>query len=367
MKQNNKILFFINALEHGGAARVTVTLCNELITKGYTVFVMANTQFQKVNYKVKSEVILIPLFTDEYFKYPRIIRRLFFYYSIRRKIIKSKPDIIIGVMPDNFLLVKICSLGLSIPVIASDHTSFNNKNVGRRENFVRFFLYNFADAVTILTQADYDLLGKRLPKKIVMPNPLEYDIFNGQNSRKKNILAAGRLDAWWVKGFDTLIETWACIAKIYPDWILEIAGAGSNESLLKLTNLAKKLEIENQVSFLGHSLDLDKLMQESSIFVLSSRYEGFGLVLVEAMSQGCACIAFELDGRINEIISSPEGGIIINDKNNEALKNGLINLIENESLRNSISVNAKQEAARFSKKVIADRWEMLFNHVKKNI
>jgi len=355
-----KILFFINALEHGGAARVITTLGNELASRSYTVFIMANTVSQKVNFKIDDNVHLIPIFTEKSLKYPGAFRKIHNFFRIRGQLKKVTPDIIIGVMPRNFLKILICSLGLSIPLIASDHTSFNRK-LDLLSNFIRFHLYNLANAITILTLADYKFLGERLPKKVIMPNPLTYDIFAGQSTKRKNLLAVGRLDEWWIKGFDILIEVWARIAKKYPDWILEFVGDGRSESFRILQNFVSKYEIDEYVKFLGYYTNMEKIFQNSSIFILSSRYEGFGMVLIEAMSQGCACISFDNAGRQEEIISSQENGIIIKGQSKDRLENAIIRLIEDDVLRASLGEHAKQEVTRYSKGRIAEQWEKLFS------
>jgi len=357
-----KIFFFINALEHGGAARVLVTLSNELSARGYFVYIMANTLFQKVNYKISSDVNLVPRITENHLKLPKVIRKLVIFNDIRKKAKTIKPDIIIGFMPRNYFLIKILSLGLSIPVIASERNHYyNNKNI--YEYFIRYFGYPFADAVTFLAKQDIIHLGKKLPKKVVMYNPIEFTISDKKTAREKNILAAGRLDGWHHKGFDNLISVWSRIAKKHPEWTLEIAGDGSEKSLTFLKGLISQYGIERHVNFLGFRTDMDKVFQTSSVFVLSSRYEGLGQVLLEAMSQGCACIAFEFDGRTREFITSSDVGIVVEDQNMDELEKAIVRLIDDEALRESLGERAKQEAFRFSKDAIVDQWEALFNKV----
>jgi len=206
-------------------------------------------------------------------------------------------------------------------------------------------------------------LGKKLPQKIAMYNPIDFAILTKTTIRKKNILAAGRLDGWSHKGFDNLINVWSRLAKKYPEWKLEIAGDGSKESLTFLQNLVDKLGLESNVNFLGFRTDMDVLFQTSSIFVLSSRYEGSPNVLLEAMSQGCACISFMLDGRMNEFITSPESGIIVENQNCDEFEKAIIRLIEDKPLREALSEGARKDMQRFSKDIIADNWEALFNKV----
>jgi len=357
-----KILFFINALQHGGAARVISIISNELASRGHEIFVMADILYQEVNFEFNSNTNLISIFTEGSSKYPGIVKKFHSCYNVRKNIKRLKPDIIVGVLPGNFLKVMICSLGLSIPIVASDHTSFDRK-IDWYNNFIRFHLYNFANAVTILTEADDTSLGKRLPKRVIMPNPLTYNILPEQNIKANIILAVGRLDAWHVKGFDILIEVWARIAKKYPDWILEFAGNGSSESLSTLKGLISKLGITNHVNFLGFSTDMEKIYRKSAIFALSSRYEGFGMAIIEAMSQGCACVCFDHGGRQSEIITSSKSGIIIKNQNKDEMEKAFIGLIEDDSLRKSIGEYAKQEVIRYSKEAVVERWEMLFTNL----
>jgi len=355
-------MFVINALEHGGAAKVTALISNGLVDRNHEVFIMTNCIYQKIRYKLDSRIILLPLIPKNYFAYPRKIRRIYYYFSIRKNIKNVKPDIIIGMMENNYLLAKLFALGLSIPIIASHHSCFYRDNDSWYKRFIHFFIYPFADAVTILSKCDCDFLGKRLPKKEVLPNPVEFELSSNKKVRRKTVLVAGRLSAWKIKGFDTIIETWSRIAKKYPQWTLEIAGDGNSESMSFLQTLASMHDVAESVVFLGFC-NMVEIYQSSSIFVLSSRFEGMPLVLMEAMSQSCACVAFELDGRTNEIISSPDCGIVVENQNKDELEKAIVRLIEDEALRDALGKGAKREMARFSKEKITELWESLFAKV----
>ena len=308
-----KIVFLNHFISGGGAEKVTSLISKSLICRGNEVGLMTNL-LRPFFYDFDERVERLPLFYNE-----REWHSLFsLYYMIRnvRKMLKrDSPDVIIGVLPLMNLVAIVAAIGLKTKVIASDHTTFD-RPVKIFARFIRSFVYRFADAVTVLTQTDYDFLGKRLPRKVVMPNPLAYSCVEMvDNPRRKNVLAVGRLDVWKVKGFDLLIEAWAQIADRYPEWILEIAGEGTEKSRNDLLEIAKNNKVENRIRFLGFRKDIDAVMRESSIFVLSSRIEGFGMVLIEAMSQGCACISFDDGGRQREIIRSDEEGIIVEDYN----------------------------------------------------
>lgn len=292
-----------------------------------------------------------------------------FFYMIKnvRKILKrEKPDVIVGIMPWMVLVAFLAKMGLSCKLVASHHTSFS-RPVHFHIAFIKNIIYPFASAVTILTQADATYLGNRLPKRVVMPNPLSFPVLKEyrQEIRRKNILAVGRLDVWNVKGFDILIKSWSLIADKYPDWVLEIAGEGSEKSQCYLQELSQKLNIESQVHFLGFRQDIDTVMRESSIFVLSSRIEGFGMVLIEAMSQGCACVSFDDGGRQREIIRNNQEGIIVENRTPEDLSSTIEMLMTDDDLRSEIAMAGVERAKDYDLSLIAKRWKELFGRLSK--
>ena len=308
-------------------------------------------------------VNLLPLYAQLHRSHSFLFRYFSILYRGRKIVKKIHPDIVIGVMPVFFVLAKLVTLGLKIPVIASDHTSFS-KNSVMRFRFIRFHLYPFADAVTILTHLDYSLLGNKLPRKVVMPNPLSYPVFSKKSIRRKNILAVGRLDVWKIKGFDMLIEAWEQLACKFPDWILEIAGTGSEKSYEELKSMVTVHGLENRINFLGFRTDIDSIMREASIFILSSRIEGFPMGLVEAMSQGCACVSFAIGGAVSEIITHDRNGIIVDDGDISSLAQELSVLMTDKDKRERLSKNAVQDISRFEADNIAQKWEELFSRLK---
>lgn len=357
-----KIVFLNHFISGGGAEKVTCLISRSLICRGYEVSLMTNL-FKPFSYDFDERVERLPLFYNErewhsYFSLYHMIR------NVRRMLKRENPDVIIGVLPLMNFVAIIAAIGLRTKVIASDHTTFD-RPVKIHVRFIRSFVYRFSDAVTVLTQTDYDLLGKRLPRKVVMPNPLAYPcVETVDNPRRMNILAVGRLDVWKVKGFDLLIEAWAQIADRYPKWILEIAGDGTEKSKNELQEMAKNNHVENRIRFLGFRKDIDAVMRESSIFVLSSRIEGFGMVLIEAMSQGCACISFDDGGRQSEIISNDKEGIIVNEHNTKVLAEEISLLINDRKKRIQIAREGKMRASNYNANKIVDRWIELLESIQ---
>ena len=213
-------------------------------------------------------------------------------------------------------------------------------------------------------------MARKLTNTIVIPNPLSFSpIEAGEYDTtfkdRKNILACGRLNAHHVKGFDLLIESFAQIAYLYPDWDLDIAGTGINGKKDEeyLYSLLVKNGVEGRVHLIGFQSDMASVMKKHSIFALSSRSEGFGMVLTEAMAMGCACISFNLTGP-GEIIVDGIDGVLVENQNVKSFANALSTMIEDEEMRIKFGKRAIEDVRRFCAPKITDRWVELFDIVQ---
>jgi glycosyltransferase involved in cell wall biosynthesis len=164
----------------------------------------------------------------------------------------------------------------------------------------------------------------------------------------------GRLDVWHVKGLDLLIEAWNKVAPKHPDWKLKIVGKGSDKTLAMLKSRSK---FQDSIEFLPFTSKPSELYEEASIYVLSSRYEGWGLVMVEAMSQGCATVACDFRGRQAEAITDGVNGLLCETENAEAIADRINLLIADEDLRHRLQWASPQSVERFSEANVAKRLE----------
>ena len=186
-------------------------------------------------------------------------------------------------------------------------------------------------------------------------------------------MAAGRLNDWRYKGWDLLIKAWALMngqltkdngqfddqSSELASWKLQIAGTGSVEDLRFLKQMCKENDVENSVEFLGYRTDIKELMQKASIFCLSSRSEGLPMVLIEAMSQGCAPVACENLGRTKEIITREREGLLFKTADVEDLARQLSVLITDQEKRNKIQLSAVKRSESFLLDHVVDKWESL--------
>lgn len=357
-----KIFVVCTRLCFGGAEHVGVLLANGLANRGHEITVIANL-FDEQTYELDANIRLLNLVSTNSNK---IFKWLGAFFLMRKYLKQYRPDVVIGILNTTSFIAKIAGIGLHIPVVMTEHDSFErpkNAPFGFWKWFAKFELNKMYRYVTVLTEADKKNIKEKLNNVIVMPNPLSWEQYAGISKREKVILAAGRLEDWFCKGFDILLDAFAKIADKYPDWNLQIAGYGTLRELDFIRRMAREKNIEKRVCLLGFRNDIRDVFQKKEIFVLSSRYEGFGLVLIEAMSQGCACIACDFKGRQREIITSENEGLICKVNDIDALSAAMEKLISNPDYRKLISEGGKERSKVYSSSRISEKWEYLLKSI----
>lgn len=358
-----RVLICVHNLSNGGAERVAVLWANGFARRGYDVHVVTAEKDAPVDYELATGVTNHLIYSEG-----NPLKRYFAkVWQLRNLLKEIKPDVAISVLPPFNLWLLITTIGLGVPVINTEHDSFERPQsapMPLRAKFNKFFLNNFFRGVTLLTSADKEIYGRNKKNVFVHPNPLVFNPIDFEPKRKKVILAAGRLNDWFSKGFDLLIAAWGKIATQFPDWDLCIAGNGEQTDIEKLESFITEANLNGRVKLLGFHQDIIRLYQESEIFVLSSRYEGFGLVLIEAMSQGCACIACDYKGRQKEILKDETMGLYCPTEDIDALSSCLRKMIENDALRISIRKNSVERSKCYSVENIVNRWEEIFRSLQ---
>ena len=359
----HNIMILSGSLTGGGAERVAVNLADGLARLGHHITLVCE-QRGEITYKPSDNVNLqfYPQVSNK-----RYITILEYAWNIRGMIKQIRPDVIIGIGTGNSLRGKIAQmLSLKrIPVILSDHYTLDSPSCApfsKTERFLKFYFSRICEAYTVLTHAD-KVFGesKGLKNIVVMPNPLELSPAVEGYTKDKVILAVGRLNAWHCKGFDILVRAWETLAHKYPDWQLQIAGMGSEMDKERILSFLEDKSVRNRITFLGYTKDVVKHYQRSAIFVLSSRYEGFGLVITEAMSQMCACVATDYKGRQSEIITDGVDGLLCTPENIDDLAQKMEMLITDNELRKKIQNNATLNLKRFHPDVYAKMWDSLIS------
>jgi len=177
----------------------------------------------------------------------------------------------------------------------------------------------------------------------------------------RNVIAAGRFVRQ--KGYDMLLESWAIVASKHPDWTLSIYGSGDKGSFQEIID---RLGIEKNCKLYDAVLNLNEKFAESSIFAFSSRYEGFGMVITEAMACGIPPVAFACQCGPRDIITPGKDGLLVEPENIQELAEKICTLIEDDQLRKSMGLEARARAERFTLERVAKEWDALFKDALKH-
>jgi GalNAc-alpha-(1->4)-GalNAc-alpha-(1->3)-diNAcBac-PP-undecaprenol alpha-1,4-N-acetyl-D-galactosaminyltransferase len=334
---NKKICIVSPSLKMGGIERALTVLADYFVKEGNAVSFISAQGGEKF-YSLDSR---IHFFEPEVKRAKGIVGKVIFYYSmvffIRKTVKQQKPDVVLSFGDAFNPLVLLALLGTKFPVYISDRTSpdfpFNAIIC-----FGKKWLYPKSAGFIAQTKraADYKKLhfGNQLHIKII-PNALK-ETESIAIPKQKNILCVGRLSI--EKGQDRLVNAFAKIADS-ADWKLILAGDGPMRK--ELEQLATDLGILDQVVFLGKVQNVDQLMNESAIFVLPSRLEGFPNALCEAMAIGLPCICFD-SIPTEALIESNENGIVVAENDIEAMATAMSKLMNDSALRTALGNKAKE-------------------------
>lgn len=211
------------------------------------------------------------------------------------------------------------------------------------------------DRFVVLTEEDKSAWSE-LHNVCVIPDPLSFTPTQLSPLTEKRVIAVGRYV--YQKGFDLLLHAWAKIEQQYPDWQLAIFGDGNR---IPYEQLMKDLGIDSSRCHLyGPTADIQQEYINSSIFAFSSRFEGFGMVLVEAMACGLPVISFACPCGPKDIVKDGEDGLLVENGNVEAFVDSLSQLMRNATLCKSMAIAGKTNVQRFYMEQIAKQWKVIF-------
>lgn len=281
-------------------------------------------------------------------------------YSLRKYIKQEKPDLIISNWTSTNCLTLLAALFTKYKVICYEHMHFNHPSL--IWTTLRRLLYPTAQLVVGLTDSDVQKLSTFSNAQKV-PNPIttkKKEKVTSYLDRQNQILAVGR--ATEQKGFDSLLLAFQPIAKEFSQWKLNIVGDGSE--LKSLIKMAEDLKITDQVIFSGQVRNVEDYYDQSKIFVLSSRFEGFGLVILEAQLSETPVISFNCPTGPSDIIEDKINGLLIEDQNIQALSSAIKNLILNEDQAMQLVSNANKSIEVYKDENNKNIWLKIFNENK---
>ena len=361
-----RLLYIVPRIKNaGGVARVLAIKANYFVEHfGYEVHILSqNEENDSLFYDFDPEIVFHNMILKgNIFK---------FFYSfqkqINHKISEIKPDVIL--VADNGLKAFIFPFiaKAKIPIVFECHgskfieeevqkTNFVSKSIQKlKYRFKDFGVQKFTKTVGL---SEENIKEWNVKNGIVIPNPSWIKSKKTADLKQKKIIAIARNS--YEKGLDRLLSIWKEVGEKYPDWTLDIY----TDDVDSLEEEALKLEIESGINYLHFVKNIQKKYLKTSICVMTSRTEGFPMVLLEAMASGLPCIAYDCPTGPRAIITNAENGFLIPDNNIEMYIEKLSFLIENEEVRVKFGLDAKETSKQYSVKKIMEQWrEFLENLV----
>lgn len=359
-----KICFFSGDISRsGGTERVGTIIANKLSEKGYDVRILSawnsGEPFFFVNKNIQVDYLLNPKKEGKLYRtviYPIL--------KLRKYIIKNNIDIMIDIDTVLSYYTTRAILGTKCKLISWEHFNYwAMERLGEAKRYkAKKLIKKYASAMVVLTDEDRIMHNEKykLPEKFVrtINNPCLSNVEIDYKFKNKIFISVGRLT--YQKGYDKLLDAWAIIEKSIADWKLIIVGTGELEESLK--DKKNKMKLRN-VYFAGHTDNVGEFYKKASAYVLSSVYEGFPMVILEAQSYGLPVISFDCKTGPKDLIENNKTGFLVKDGNVEELAQKMLEFTRNEKEAEQMSNNVQQSIRKYELETIILKWCKLIEDI----
>jgi glycosyltransferase involved in cell wall biosynthesis len=361
-------MLLVSSLGGGGAERVIVELASFLCDCGHRVTLATLTGDGEDAYELDPRVqrLRSNIMWDSASFVQRIVNTVRRLAIVRRAVRSAQPDVVISFIDMTNIRALGALIGTGIPVIVSERTDPRHHKIGRAWEMLRVLTYPLAARVVVQTEGVRAWAQRAMARARVVVVPNAVRAFAATDAARpaampegKVVVAMGRLSH--EKGFDLLLDAFARAQLADRGWSLVILGEGPNRQAL--TEQAGRLGIAAHVSLPGRTRDPEAWLRHADIFTLSSRYEGFPNVLVEAMQCGAASVAFACDSGPSAIVRDGVDGLLVPDGDVQALASALARLADDAQLRARLSACAPSVVERFSREAVYRQWQTLCEDV----
>lgn len=379
-----RIVYYLPSLYiSGGMERVITFKANYFAEhlKDSEVYIITSEQNNNEPYfKVSPRIKLIdinvlidtPINQNKFLKLLKYPFKYLLFKSRFKRIIKEiNPDILISTLRRELNFInsidsKIVKIG-EFHISRFSYHSYSIKTNSLFSNYIKSYFekrfirnINYLDSFVVLTEEE-KTFWPEINNIEVIHNPLIINPVAKSDCNNKKVIAVGRYAHQ--KGFDMLIEAWKIVADLHPEWVLSIYGEGDDAVLKRLID---KYNLHNSCLLKSATQEIFNKYCESSIYVLSSRFEGMPMVLLEAIAFGLPLVSFDCPCGPKDIINNLKDGILVKSGDINELAEKICFLIENEEIRKEMGINARKNSERFKIEHIADQWRLLFEELVKN-
>jgi glycosyltransferase involved in cell wall biosynthesis len=338
--------------------------------KGKSPFYPLSERIKVVNLNIGFEQLWNCSFLKKIFVYLKKQRQ--YKKALTAELMKLCPDITVSLLRReiNFLIgIKDGSKKIGeLHVNRLNYRNFEANDTNFiKQLFAKLWMFSLVkqlkrlDRFVVLTEEDM-LAWPELQNVSVIPDPLSFVPTAQSSLSVKRVIAVGRYV--YQKGFDLLLQAWAKIERQCPDWMLVVYGDGDRAPY---EQMMRNLGIDTSRCLLnGPTTDIQREYVNSSLFVFTSRFEGFGMVLVEAMACGLPVVSFACPCGPKDIVRDGEDGFLVENGNIDELVQQLMKLMVDHRLRTAFARHAQQNAQRFNIEQTALRWKSVFESCTKN-
>lgn len=344
---------------NGGTERMTAIIANELSKKKdkFNVYILnisnsSGNSFYKLDKRITVSRLLDKENVNFKVNYFKVVN------GIRRYIKSNDIDVLIDVDVLSDIFSIPAKVFTKTKLISWEHFNCNQNNGTKLRHISRLLASKFSDQIVTLTEKDMDNYIKRfkVEKKIrYIYNPIAYPIKESCNIESKNIVSAGRLS--YEKGFDMLVEVANHVLHENKDWTWTILGDGQEKEFLQ--KKIKEYKLENKLILKGNVSNVEDYYRNSSIYVMTSRYEGLPMTLLEARSFSLPIVSFDCDTGPSEIVKNNINGFLIKNNNLKDMEEKICKLINNIKLKKIFSDNSRIDLEKFNLEKIILKWEKL--------
>lgn len=356
-----KICFLIgNLSSSGGTERVTTLIANNLVEHSkYEISILSLVDGKNPFFDLKPGISIHSLHDRKVSFKSNYLSTV---WNIRKFVQVQKIDTLIVVDSIACIFTIPALLGLKVKHISWEHFNFNNNNGVKLRDLSRKLAAKYCDYVITLTEKDKILWENNLKninaQVIAISNPCPFPIIQNYTKEKntKIVLAVGRLTH--VKGFDMLLQAWTHVHQFLPEWHLKIVGEGEDRE--KLSNFILNNNLTSSVELVGNTNNIKDYYEQAEILCLSSHFEGFPMVLLEAQAFGLPIVAFDCETGPAEILADTDS-ILVPQNNINLFASSLIDLMKNEEKRKLINFKSKEKAKLYQPQSIIKHWTKLLD------
>lgn len=352
-----------NIASAGGTERAVTSMCNGLIKfypEDYQITILSifSKEDQSSFFALHPKIKIVHLAKNSDFK---LWNKFFWYRKLVSDIHKISKEnhfeVLLGTTYVHNILLPLMVRNTRIKTMGCEHVVYNYPPKIFQQ--LRKWAYPKLDSVIVLNQTEQRRFGF-LNNTAVIPNSLPFEHHNKASLAKKSIITVGRLTH--EKGVDLLIDIYELIAHKIPDWSFHIFGVGEDYELLQAKIRDKNLS--EVIKLKGLSKNISESYLQSSIFVLGSRTESFGIVIIEAMNHGLPVISFDADGPKN-IITDNENGFLIQQFDKELFSTKLLHLINDKEKRDAMGGKAYESSLQYQEEKIIPIWNQQLQAIQR--